>query len=67
MKADEPAMKYQKFLIFVASLSLFICDIMIKVSNMKEIPSILTIDLNFLFKIKWNYLLENFTIRGFQK
>ena len=45
MKGDEPAMKYQKVLIFVAGLSLFICDLMIKVSNIKEMSSILTIDL----------------------
>ena len=58
MKDDELAMKYQKVLIFVASSSLFICDLMIKVSNIKEIPPILTMDLKFLLKFKWNYLLE---------
>ena len=51
MKDDELAMKYQKILIFIAGLSLFICDLMIKVSNIKEIPPISTIDLKFLFKI----------------
>ena len=58
MKGDEPAMKYQKVLIFFAGSSLFICDLMIKVSNIKEIPPILTIDLKFFLKFKWNYLLE---------
>ena len=52
MKGDEPAMKYQKVLIFIAGLSLFICDLMTKVSNIKEIPPILTIDLKFLLKFK---------------
>ena len=51
MKGDEPAMKYQKVLIFIAGSSLFICDLMIKVSNIKEIPSILTIDSKFLCKV----------------
>ena len=51
MKGDELAMKYQKVLIFIAGSSLFICDLMIKVSTVKEIPPILTIDLEFLFKI----------------
>ena len=27
MKGDEPAMKYQKVLIFIARSSLFICDL----------------------------------------
>ena len=36
MKGDEPAMKYQNVLIFIAGLSLFIWDIMIKVSHIKE-------------------------------
>ena len=58
MKGDEPAMKYQKVLIFFAGSSLFICDLMIKVSNIKEIPPILTIDLKYLFKIQMELLLE---------
>ena len=51
MKGDEPAIKYQKVLISIAGSSLFICDFMIKVLNVKEIPPILTIDLKFFFKI----------------
>ena len=51
MKADEPAIRYQKVLIFITGLSLFICDLIIKVSNIKGIPSLLTIDLKILFKI----------------
>ena len=36
-----------KFLIFIDGSSLFICDLMIKVSNIREMPPILTIDLIF--------------------
>ena len=32
--------------------SLFICDLTIKISNIKEIPPLLTIDLNFFLKLK---------------
>ena len=52
MKVDEPAMKYQKVLIFIAGSLLIICNFMVKVSNIKEILPILTIDLKFLFKIQ---------------
>ena len=50
MKVDEPAMKYQQVLIFIAGSSPFTCDLVIKVWNIKEISPILTIDLKFLFK-----------------
>ena len=65
MKGDEPAMKYQKVLIFIAGSSLFICDLMIKVSNIKEIPPILTIDLKFLFKIQMELFIRKTSPRGF--
>ena len=48
MKVDEPAMKYQKVLIFIAGSLLIICNF----TNVKEILPILTIDLKFLFKIQ---------------
>ena len=67
MKGDEPAMKYQKVLIFIAGSSLFICDLMIKVSNIKEIPPILTIDLKFLFKIQMELFIRKTSPRGFLK
>ena len=67
MKGDEPAMKYQKVLIFIAGLSLFICDLMTKVSNIKEIPPILTIDLKFLFKIQMELFTRKTSPRGFLK
>ena len=60
MKDDEPAMKYKKVLIFN-------CDIMIKVSNIKEIPPILTIDLKFLFKIQMELFIRKTSPRGFLK
>ena len=60
MKDDEPAMKYKKDLIFN-------CDIMIKVSNIKEIPPILTIDLKFLFKIQMELFIRKTSPRGFLK
>ena len=50
MKGNELAMKCQKALKFVPSSWLFISDLMIKVSDIKEILLILTIDLKFLFK-----------------
>ena len=64
---DEPAMKYQKVLIFIASLSLFTCDLMIKVSNIKEIPPIQTIDLKFLFKIQMELFIRKTSPHGFLK
>ena len=67
MKGDEPAMKYQKNLIFIARSSLFICDLTIKVSNIKEIPPILTIDLKFLFKIQMELFTRKTSPRGFLK
>ena len=60
MKDDEPVMKYKKDLIFN-------CDIMIKVSNIKEIPPILTIDLKFLFKIQMELFIRKTSPRGFLK
>ena len=44
---DEISESFDIFRRFVA----FICDLMIKVSNIKEIPPILKIDIKFLFKI----------------
>ena len=67
MKGDEPAMKYQKVLIFIAGLSLFICDLMTKVSSIKEMPPILTIDLKFLFKIQMELFIRKTSPRGFLK
>ena len=65
MKGDEPAMKYQKVLIFIAGLTLFICDLMIKVSNIKEIPSILTIDFKFFKKIQIELFIRKTSPHGF--
>ena len=67
MKGGKPTMKYQKVLIFIAGSSLFICDFMIKVSNIKEIPPILTIDLKFLFKIQMELFIRKTSSRGFLK
>ena len=67
MKDDGHATKYQKVLIFIAGSSLFICDLMIKVSNIKEIPPILTIDLKFLFKIQMELFIRKTSPRGFLK
>ena len=67
MRDDEPAMKYQKILIFIAGLTLFICDLMIKVLNIKEIASILTIDLKFIFKIQMELFIRKTSPRGFLK
>ena len=65
MKDDEQAMKHQKFLVFVAGSSLIICDLMIKVSNIKEIPPILTIDLKFLFEIHMELFIKKTPPLGF--
>ena len=67
MKDDEPAMKYQKVLIFITGSLLFICVLMIKVSNIKKIPSILTIGLKFLVKIQMELYLRKASPRGFLK
>ena len=67
MKDDKLAMKYQNFLIFIASLSLLLRDLMIKVSNIKEIPPILTIDLKFLFKISMELFIRKTSPHGFLK
>ena len=67
MKGDESAMKYQKVLIFIAGLTLFICDLMVKVLNIKEIPPILKIDLKFLFKIQMELFIRKTSSRGFLK
>ena len=66
MKGDELAMKYQKVLIFMAGSS-FICDLMIKVSNIKELLPILTIDLKFRFKIRMELFIRKTSPRGFLK
>ena len=60
-------MKCQKVSIFIASSSLFICDLMIKVSNIKEIPAILTADLKFLFIIQMELLIRKTSPCGFLK
>ena len=67
MKDDEPAMKYQKILVFIASSSLIICDLMIKVSNIKEIPPTLTIDLKILFEIQMELFIRKTPPLGFLK
>ena len=66
MKGDELAMKYQKVLIFIAGSS-FICDLMIKVSNIKELLPILTIDLKFRFKIRMELFIRKTSPHGFLK
>ena len=66
MKGDELVMKYKNVLIFIAGSS-FICDLMIKVSNIKEILPILTIDLKFLFKIRMELFIRKTSPRGFLK
>ena len=58
-------MKYQKVLIFVAGSLLFICDIMITVSNIKKLPPILTSDLKFLFKIQIELFIRKTSPRDF--
>ena len=67
MKGDEPTMKYQKALIFIAGSSLFMCDLIIKISNIKEIPPILAIDLKFLKKIQMDSFIRKTSPRGFLK
>ena len=67
MKDDEPAMKYQKILAFIAGSSLTICDLMIKVSNIKEIPPTLTIDLKILFEIQMELFIRKTPPLGFLK
>ena len=67
MKDDEPAMKYQKILVFIAGSSLIICDLMIKVSNIKEIPPTLTIDLKILFEIQTELFIRKTPPLGFLK
>ena len=67
MEGNEPAMKYQKVLIFIAGSSFFICDLVIKVSNIKEIPPILTIDLKLLLKIQIELFIRKTSPRGFLK
>ena len=47
--------------------SLFICDVMIKVSNIKEILPILAIDLKFLFKIQIELFIRKTSPHGFLK
>ena len=47
--------------------SLFICDVMIKVSNIKEILPILAIDLKFLFKIQIELFIRKMSPHGFLK
>ena len=66
MKGDELVMKYKNVLIFIAGSS-FICDLMIKVSNIKEILPILTIDLKFLFKIRMELFIRKTSPCGFLK
>ena len=58
-------MKYQKNLVFIAGSLLIICDLMIKVSNIKEIPPILTIDLKFLFEIQMELFIRKTPPIGF--
>ena len=67
MKGDETPMKHQKVQIFIAGSLLFICDLMIKVWNIKEIPPILTIDFKFLFKIQMELFIRKTSPRGFLK
>ena len=67
MKGDEPAMKYQKALIFIAGSSLFMCDLIIKISNIKEIPPMLAIDLKFFKKIQMDSFIRKSSPRGFLK
>ena len=67
MEGNEPAMKYQKVLIFIAGSSFFICDLVIKVSNIKEIPPILTIDLKLLLKIQIELFIRKTSPHGFLK
>ena len=67
MEGNESAMKYQKVFIFIASLSFFICDLVIKVSNIKEIQPILTIDLKLLLKIQIELFIRKTSPRGFLK
>ena len=67
MNGDEPAMKYQKVLIFIVGSSLFICDFLTKVWNIKEIPPILALDLKFLFKIQMELFIRKTSPRGILK
>ena len=60
-------MKYQKVWIFIVGSWLFICDLMIKVSNIKEIRPILTTDLIFLKKIQMKLCIRKTLQRGFLK
>ena len=67
MEGNEPAMKYQKVFISIAGSLFFICDLVIKVSNIKEIPPILTTDLKFLLKIQIELFIRKTSPCGFLK
>ena len=52
MKGNEPVMKYQKVLIFIAGWLLFICDLMIKGFVICDIMTLVTY-INNIFEISF--------------